>query len=310
MNDPRDLRRFFSYLRDRDLGEPAIHRYRLWLMRFMAHLREEAEEKGLLDVTYDDASDFVGRLKGEGKAASTVGHAISSLRGFYNWAIIRGEIGYNPFALIRRPKEGMKIPRVLSQEEVQAMLDRLKKEAATAHDIRDWAVVETLYSTGVRVSELCGLSLRDLDLEGRRAIVRGKGNKERVVFLTRSAIQAIKAYLAWGRPQYVEGDPAALFVGIHGERIHRNIAYEAVKRGAKLAGINRRITCHTLRHTFATHLLENGADIRYVQELLGHVRLSTTQIYTHVAKRKLAEVWAQYHPREGVPGVVQAVARR
>ncbi len=307
IHEPPEFRRFLSFLRNtRHVSENPLQRYRLWCLRFFGFVNHNGRTPWT--ATYDDASEFVCQIKAEKKPA-TVGHAISTLRCFYDWACSERLIGYNPFSLIRRPNPGFRVPRVLTREDMQALLTAIPGDSPQA--IRDRAVLETLYSTGVRVSELCGLDLKDIDLSRRRAIVWGKGQKERVVFLTEAAAAAIRDYVLLARPALLDGRRlGALFIGRRG-RIHRTTVTGIIRRAARLAGIHKHITPHTFRHTFATHILENDVDIRCVQELLGHERLSTTQIYTHVAKSRLEAVFRRAHPRErelGSPG--QAISRK
>jgi len=295
------LRRFLRHLRDeRNMLELSIYRYRAWMPRYFMYL----EEAGISvwDVTYDDASEFIGHVKRQGYSPPTVSHVLGCLRNFYNWAIQREYIIYNPFALIKPPRQNQGLPRYLTKQEMSAIMNTYND--VRPKDIRDRAILEFLYSTGCRVSEVCGLDLRDLDLEERRAYIRGKGAKERIVFLNDRCLKWLGKWLKGARKVYIQekGDNLAVFLGRDGKRIAADRIRCSLQTAAQSAGIGKHVTPHMIRHSFATHLLEAGADIRYVQELLGHARLSTTQIYTHVAKRKLREVYDIYHHLE--PGEV------
>lgn len=295
-----ELRRYLAALRnERQFEECTVKQHRRACERWFAFVLAVGEQP--LAAAPETAAVWIGELKSK-QAPGTVVHALAALRGFYDWAIEQGLIGYNPFARVRAPRLVRRVPRVLGEEEAIKIAEAIDGE--DPRSLRDRVIVETLYATGVRVSELCGLNLDDVDLGRRRAIVMGKGKRERVVFLTEASANAIRAWLLQGRPQWAKGEGRSIFIGRHGKRVHRDIVREAVRRTARQANCEGRVTPHTWRHTYATHLLEDGADIRVVQELLGHVMLSTTQIYTHVSKRRLAQVFVQHHPRD------RAAARR
>ncbi len=194
------------------------------------------------------------------------------------------------------PRQPKKLPKVLTQEEVARLLDQ--QMAGDARGLRDRAMLETLYGTGMRISELVTLNVEDLDLEEREVRVMGKGRRERVVPLGSAAARAMEAYLARGRPRLLRSpSQRAVFLNVRGERITRQGAWGVVRDHARRVGLGDKMTPHTLRHSFATHLLENGVDLRYIQELLGHASISTTQIYTHVSGKRLREVYLEAHPR-------------
>ena len=194
------------------------------------------------------------------------------------------------------PKLERKLPRVLTVDEVEKLLNQ--PDTSTPAGIRDKAMLEVLYATGIRVSELVSLNLDDIELDEGFVRCIGKGSKERVVPMGEIAINALRSYLSKGRPKLVSNPGEnALFLNHHGRRLTRQGFWKIVKKYAAQLGIRKEITPHTLRHSFATHLLENGADIRAVQEMLGHADISTTQIYTHVTKDRLKDVYARSHPR-------------
>ncbi len=235
------------------------------------------------------------RLQGGAKPRSTA-RLLSTLRRFYRYQVREGRLQEDPTAQIDSPKLGRPLPGALSEAEVEALL------AAPAPDdplgLRDRAMLELLYATGLRVSELVGLTMDQLNL--RQGVVRviGKGSKERLVPLGEEAGDWLDRYLAEARPALLKGRAAApLFVTQRGEGMTRQAFWYRIKHYARLAGITRELSPHTLRHSFATHLLNHGADLRVVQLLLGHSDLSTTQIYTHVARQRLQELHAKHHPR-------------
>ena len=288
------MRRFFRHLRDeRSLQESSIYRYTAWLKRYMVYLEEEGLD--VWRVSYDDASDFIAYVKSQAYSPPTVAHVLGCLRGLYNWGVQREYIVYNPFSLIKPPRQNQDLPRYLTKQEMSAIMNTYN--GVRLKDIRDRAIVEFMYATGCRVSEVCGLDLKDIDLNQQLAYIRGKGGRERVVFLTDRATGWIKKWLGGARKTYLVegGDKQAVFLGLYGKRMATDRIRCSLQTAAAAAGVKTHVTPHTIRHTFATHLLEAGADIRYVQELLGHVKLSTTQIYTHVAKKALREVYNRFH---------------
>lgn len=286
--------RYFTHLRNqRQVSESTVDQHQRWLLRWLAFLDELGRSHWEADT--DDATDWVCQLKQAGYEPGTINAALSVARKFYEWGMMKGQCDSNPFALVKGLREVQKVPRVLTLEEVGRIV-----RAADCHTVagkRNRAVLETLYSTGCRVSELCNLDMVDVDLEQGTCIVKGKGSKERVCYICPSAGEALRVYIRAARHYLMGHDQKPLFYGRFGERLNRTVVVEVIAAARKRARIEKHVTPHTFRHTFATHLLEQGADTRYVQELLGHADLSTTQIYTHVSKKRLAEVYAQYHPR-------------
>lgn len=225
---------------------------------------------------------------------ATVARRLSALRGFYRFLVREGRVAINPIRALRTPKQGKRLPTCLTHEQIRALLRAPVRPGPAG--LRDRAILELLYGSGLRASEVVGLRVGDVQ-RGREIRVVGKGRKERVVLLTRSARRALDRYLEHGRPQLVAGQEVeALFVSGRGRPLSvRGLEYLVTRMVAEAT--DTRGTPHTLRHTFATHLLEGGADLRVVQELLGHANLATTQIYTHLSRARLKEVYDRSHPR-------------
>ena len=270
-----------AYLRDlRRMGEFALAR--------------GAREPG--QVTRAHLRDFVYLLKDLGLSAATIRRSVSAIRTYYGFLAGEGRVRNDPSDRLETPRRGRVLPDTLSVREVEALLAAPGIEDPLAW--RDRALLELAYGAGMRVSELCGLGLTDLLLTEGLVRVFGKGAKERLVPLGRSTIGAVSVYLHQLRPSLDRGHGGGrVILNARGEPLSRVGAWGIVKRAAERAGIRKRVTPHTLRHSFATHLLEGGADLRAVQEMLGHADLSTTQIYTHVDREYLRSVHRQFHPR-------------
>lgn len=243
---------------------------------------------------------FLAHLDGQNYTPSTMARKIATLRSFYKWAQRAGQIPANPMVMIRTPKQAKRLPKAVTVEEIERLLS-----APDDNEIlgaRDRAILETLYSTGVRVSELVDLDRTDLDEFGEALRIRGKGKKERVVPLGSHALASIRRYLQMlqGDARLGAGNPSGrtpLFINKHGSRLSSRSVRRKLDKYLRQTGLDPHISPHTLRHSFATHLLGNGADLRSVQELLGHQSLSTTQIYTHLTTQRLREAYDQAHPR-------------
>jgi integrase/recombinase XerC len=240
-------------------------------------------------------------LHRRGDAPSTVSRKISAVRGFYRHLRKAGAIGHNPWEGIRGPRQEKNLPDFLPVDEMFALLDA--RNSGTALGIRDRAILELLYAGGFRVSELTGLRWKDLDLRDGQARVLGKGSKERIVPIGRPALEALRAWIEV-RPSLLKGgmDPGSLFLNARGGPLTPRSVARILESAARDAGLLRRVHPHAFRHSFATHMLDGGADLRDIQELLGHSRLSTTQRYTHVTLRRLQEVYHSAHPRANVDG--------
>jgi tyrosine recombinase XerC len=241
------------------------------------------------------ARAYLAHLLQKGLARSTVARKIAALRSFYRYMSRQGRLKSNPFSLVEVPRQRRRLPRFLYYPEVEALLAQPRADTL---GLRDRALLEVLYATGARISEALGLNIGDLHLEEGYAVVRGKGGKERLVLLGRKASRALKAYLDHARGKLLAREATeAVFLNRNGGRLSPRGARYLLARYLRSAGLDKRCSPHSLRHSFATHLLENGADLRVVQELLGHARLSTTQVYTHVSGARLREVYNRTHPR-------------
>jgi len=248
------------------------------------------------DVTSVQLREFVYALKDLGLAPATIRRQISAVRTYYRFLVGEGQAARDPSERLERPSQWRRLPTVLSVPEVERLLGAPNTDEPLA--IRDRAVLEFAYATGARVSELVGLGLQDVLYEDGVARIFGKGSKERVVPLGRRALGAVALYVREIRPRFDRGKGRGIvFLNARGTPLSRVGAWGIIKRAARLAGLTKRVTPHTLRHTFATHLLEGGADLRAVQEMLGHADLATTQLYTHVDRDYLRTEHKTYHPR-------------
>jgi len=268
-------------------------------LRDVRRLVEYGEGKGVrgpADVTAAQLREFIYFLKDLGLAATTIRRQVSALRTYYRFLVGEGVVTRDPSERIESPKRWRTLPTVLTVPDIERLLAAPNTDEPLA--IRDRALLEFAYATGVRVSELIGLTLQDILFEEGVARVFGKGAKERLVPVGRRALGAVALYAREIRPTLDKGaGRGALFLNARGRPLSRVGAWGVIKKMAKRAGLTKRVTPHTLRHTFATHLLEGGADLRAVQEMLGHADLSTTQIYTHVDRDYLRSVHKSFHPR-------------
>ncbi len=249
----------------------------------------------LYSVTHADLLEFLAQHAPRMKASST-GRLLSSVRRFYQYTLRQGKIQADPSLQIERPKLPRGLPKSLSEAEVESLINAPNLD--TALGVRDRAMIETLYASGLRVSELVNLKISEVSQDVGVVRVMGKGSKERLVPLGEEALDWVKRYLAGARAELLKGRQTdALFVTGRGGAMTRQMFWYLIKRHALHAGIGKPLSPHTLRHAFATHLLNHGADLRVVQMLLGHADISTTQIYTHVARERLKQLHAQHHPR-------------
>ncbi len=280
---------------ERGLSVATLKAYRRDLLRILAF----AEERGVLDPAEVDAAflrDHVFELKAAGLAATSIRRAQSALRTYFRFLVAEGALDCDPSDRLESPRVGRPLPDFLTVAETQRLLDTPNVD----HPMywRDKAILEFLYATGVRVSELVGLHLSSLALDEGYGLVFGKGSRERLVPIGAPARRALERYLAEVRPVLDTGRAkGVVFLNRRGTAMSRQAVFNLVRDSAKAAGLTRRVSPHTLRHTFATHLLEGGADLVAVQELLGHVDISTTQIYTHVDRQYLRDVHRRFHPR-------------
>lgn len=288
---------FVDYLqleRDRSHGTVTAYRRDIRdLARWCADLG--IEHPGEVELTV--LRRYLGYLGGSGYARSTMARKASAVRTFFAFLKRRGYVERDPAHLLVTPKQGRSLPRVLRPDQVVALL--LAPPDDTPAGLRDRALLELLYSSGARVSEACSLDLAHVELREAQVRLFGKGRKERIVPLGEPAVAALDRYVTQARPELADGAEPALFLNTQGNRLGPRDARTAVTRAARAAGLGK-VTPHTLRHSYATHLLEGGADLRAVQELLGHASLQTTQRYTHVSRGRLVEVYSAAHPRAGV----------
>jgi len=240
---------------------------------------------------------FLGYLGNQDYSKATVARKLATLRSFFKFCVKRGYVQANPVSPIRTPKQEKRLPKFLNEQEVKARM--AAPDDTSLLGARDRAMLETLYSTGIRVSELVGLNIEDVDFLGESLIVRGKGRKERVTPIGPTALSAIRKYMELRQKEvkFASGDQQAMFVNKHGQRLSTRSVRRKLDKYLAQQGLDLSISPHTLRHTFATHMLNAGADLRSVQELLGHQSISTTQIYTHLTTNRLKEVYDQAHPR-------------
>ncbi len=280
---------FLDYLRiERGLSPNTILSYRVDLEQFKKWLGSD-----MLSISSSVVGKYASFLKDTRRlSTSSVSRKLSAIRMFYRFLQAEGAITENPAQAVVSPRRGRKIPSYLSLREVERLLD--VPDTTSPAGLRDKAILECLYATGLRISELVSLNRRDLNLASGWLKVQGKGSRERMVPLGKEAIKWLNRYL---REREGVRKDSPLFCNRYGERISRQSCWKMIKKYARIAGINKVISPHTLRHSFATHLLSRDADLRSVQELLGHVSISTTQIYTHITQERLIKIYKKYHPR-------------
>jgi integrase/recombinase XerC len=251
----------------------------------------------LLLIETQDVQRFLGFLRTREYSKSTTARKLATLRSFFKFCLKRGYVKSNPLSTIRTPKQDKRLPKYLDEHDVRKLLET--PDASTMLGCRDRAMLETMYSTGVRVSELVDLNLTDIDFVSEALHVRGKGKKERVTPIAPTALAWIKRYMELRRadPRSQTFNAEAVFVNKHGQRLSTRSVRRKLDKYLALCGLDPAVSPHTLRHSFATHMLNRGADLRAVQELLGHQSLSTTQIYTHVTAARMKQAYDQAHPR-------------
>ncbi len=292
--------RFLQYLRvERNSSELTIKSYREDLTALEAYLDEAAggSSPEPSAITVLDLRGYVAALTEAGYASTTVARRLASLRSFFKFGLREGWVATNPAKPLRNPRKGRNLPHFLSAEDIGRLL--ATPPAQGRQGLRDRAILETMYSAGLRVSELVGLEDGDVDFEGGVLRVRGKGRRERLAPIGSFAADAVKQWLAVRRLHVHEptGPSAPLFVNKFGRRLTTRSVARMLEKYLRQAGLDTRTTPHSLRHSFATHLLDRGADIRSVQELLGHKSLITTQIYTHLSTAALRQAYERAHPR-------------
>ncbi len=286
----RDLQQFYRFLCG-DPGDDVRDRYEV-----KAPVIDD--DIPIASIVGDDITAFIEYSYDRGLKRSSIERRIATIRSFFSFLYNKGYLEKNPAVKIGYPKKESRLPKFLHLNQIEELLDF---ELTTFLDIRDRAILESFYSTGARVAELCSADVPDLDFESGRLRVTGKGAEERIVFITDGTAALLRRYLSERQRKFGElGDP--LFINSRGGRITVRGVYDIVVKRARAAGLLERVSPHTLRHSFATELLDRGADIRAVQEMLGHKNISTTQVYTHTTKERLRKVFEKYHPHSGGSG--------
>lgn len=291
------IRRFLRYLRaERNASPLTVKSYREDLNHFREFLGK-GQDPSPQTLSTPVLRGYLVALHEQGYSAATIARRLATLRSFFRFGQREGWVEGNPAKPLRNPRRGRRLPHVLTTEEVEKLLNAPPAEGFQG--LRDRAILETLYSAGLRIGELVGLCDGDLDLKAGVIRVRGKGKRERLALLGPYAVRALRKYLAVRKihPREAQGDDAPVFVNRFGRRLTTRSVARMLEKYLRQTGLDLRTTPHSLRHSFATHLLERGADIRSVQELLGHKSLITTQIYTHVNAAQLKDVYRQAHPR-------------
>ncbi|MDI2588441.1 MULTISPECIES: site-specific tyrosine recombinase XerD [unclassified Psychrobacillus] len=292
------LEDYIHFLRmERQLAENTLVSYKKDLVDYIQSVLETQQLHNLDLVERQHILVHLRKLKEEGKSARTIARHISSIRSFHQFLLREKVTTKDPTIHLELPQIEQKLPNFLSVEELTKLLDSI--DLSKPQGVRDLAMFELMYASGMRISECLNLDLEDLHLTMGFVRVFGKGGKERIIPLGGAAIRACERYLEEARPKLLKQAERtdAIFISQRGKRLTRQGIWKLLNKHVQSAGIQKDITPHVLRHSFATHLIENGADLRAVQEMLGHSDISTTQIYTHVSKKRLKEVYKQFHPR-------------
>lgn len=289
------VQKFVNFLeRDKRLSMNTLQSYRRDIEQYFTYL-QEINLQNISNSNKTTVIAYLLYLQKKGRATSTISRNLASIRSFYQYISKNKLIDHDPTAELESPKVEKKLPQILSPEEVELLLEQ--PQCVDLKGYRDKAMLELLYATGIRVSELIQLDLQDLNMD-IAYIKCNKGTKERMIPIGSMAISALKEYLNKSRPLLIQNaDETALFVNINGSRLTRQGFWKIIKQYKNQAQINKDITPHTLRHSFAAHLLENGADLRSIQEMLGHSDISSTQIYAQIAKNRIKEIYKKTHPR-------------
>ncbi|WP_342432195.1 site-specific tyrosine recombinase XerD [Neobacillus sp. FSL H8-0543] len=292
------LKNFMHFmLAEKGLAKNTLLSYERDLKSYLRYLKNVEAVDRLDDVQRIHIVHFLGFLKEQGKSAKTLARHVASVRAFHQFLLREKAVAQDPTVHIETPKSQRSIPKVLSLEEVEKLLDTTNKQ--DHFGLRDKAMLELLYATGIRVTELINIDLENVHLTMGYVRVNGNGKKERIIPVGKTATEAVKLYLEHGRSHFISAKhhDNALFLNHQGKRLTRQGYWKILKGLTKEAGIDKELTPHTLRHSFAAHLLENGADLSAVQEMLGHADISTTQIYTNVTKTRIKDVYSKFHPR-------------
>lgn len=290
------IKDFKTYLRlEKSLSENSIEAYSDDVHKLEKFFTEMGISTGPLSVTYQDLRDFIAWFGTDNNNARTQSRVISGIRAFYKFLLIEGEIEENPASLIESPKIGLKLPEVLSVSEIDSIISQIDLSKPEGH--RNKAIIETLYGCGLRVSELVNLRMTDIHYGEGFVTVTGKGNKQRLVPISNKALKEINIYKKDRDRLPVIFDQNIVFLNRRGKKLTRAMIFTIIKDLAAKAGIRKNISPHTFRHSFATHLVEGGADLRAVQEMLGHESILTTEIYTHIDRSFLRDTLIMFHPR-------------
>jgi len=292
----QSFRNFETYLRlEKSLSENSVDAYLNDLSKLEKYFLENEKDVMPAMVTYSDLKEFLGWYGKENKNSRTQSRVLSGIRAFYKFLLIEGEIEENPASLIESPRIGLKLPEVLSVIEIDRMIAVIDLSKPEGH--RNKAIIETLYGCGLRVSELVNLRLTDIHPGEGYVIVTGKGNKKRLVPVSNKALREMEIYKHDRNTLPVIKDQNVLFLNRRGSKLSRAMIFTIIKDLAAKAGIMKNISPHTFRHSFATHMIEAGADLRAVQEMLGHESILTTEIYTHIDRSYLRDTLIMFHPR-------------
>lgn len=292
----RLLKEYEYYLRiTKGLSSNSIKSYVTDLTEYVEFISRNYNIEDPDRITKQHIRNFIARLKRKDSSTSSISRKMSAIRSFHKYLLLEKIVTANVALGVRLPKKEKKLPTVLSVEEVDALM--IAADGDHPLELRNKAMLEMLYGSGLRISELLDLRLSDLHINMGFINVTGKGNKERIVPVGAESSYALRRYLDKGRPQLKKVPGDILFVNSRGGSISRVGFYKVLKTLTQKAGITKDVSPHTLRHSFATHLLDNGVDLRVVQELLGHEDISTTQIYTHITKQQLKDVYEEFHPR-------------
>ncbi|MCR9141887.1 MAG: site-specific tyrosine recombinase XerD [bacterium] len=279
---------------ERGLSENSIYSYTYDIKKFQGFLDEQSTD--ILEVEADDISAFLKEQKRKKISSRSLARAVAALRQFYKYLKDENKVKANPAEKIQTPEVKKSLPDYLTLEEIDELFGVIRED--DAYELRDKAMFELLYSSGLRISEACNLRLEDVDLENMFLTVRGKGGRERLVPFGEKSLQIMSRYLENARDDILKARYSEyLFISKKGDFLNRKSVWRLLKKYLARTEIKKVVTPHTFRHSFATHLIENNADLRSVQELLGHIDISTTQIYTHLASRTLKEVHKKFHPR-------------
>jgi len=285
---------FMAY--ERNMSENTVNAYRIDLMQFKEYCEiAKIDFASPETITLQDIRKYLAILQNKNLSRASVMRKLSAIRSFFKYLVREGKIEYNPVLSITSIKRKKRLPKALSVGEVEKLLSVQQK--SKVNELRDTAIFELIYSSGLRVSELTALDLKDIDYRADSLRVFGKGSKERIVPLGKRARMILEEYIQKARVKMVKEDNDALFLNSSGKRLTSRSIQRIMKKYLMLAGLDRKASPHSLRHSFATHLLDSGLDIRMVQELLGHKDISTTQIYTEVSRERLTKVYKKSHPR-------------